>query len=125
MIGRQAYSKASDIYSFGMIMWEMITWQMPWQEFNTFQVSLAQHVLTKKHTSKGWVLEVTCNGQVLPWRSAIISGAPHQTVCVYVCACAEPRVRVCAAAGSQGYCLERRLAVVRESFAAGRFGCRS
>lgn len=41
-----------------MIMWEMITWQMPWQEFNTFQVSLAKHVLTKKHTSKGWVLKV-------------------------------------------------------------------
>ena len=49
-----------------MIMWEMVTWQMPWQDFNTFQVSLADHVLIKKHTSMGQVLQVTCDGQLLP-----------------------------------------------------------
>ena len=38
----QAYSKAADVFSFGMILWELITWQMPWEEMGVFQVHL-QH----------------------------------------------------------------------------------
>ena len=33
------HSKAADVYSFGIIMWEMMTWDMPWEELNPFQVS--------------------------------------------------------------------------------------
>ena len=34
----QAYSKAADVFSFGVILWELITWQMPWEELGVFQV---------------------------------------------------------------------------------------
>ena len=36
----QAYSKAADVFSFGVILWELITWQMPWEELGVFQVHL-------------------------------------------------------------------------------------
>ena len=38
----QAYSKAADVFSFGVILWELITWQMPWKELGVFQVSLCK-----------------------------------------------------------------------------------
>jgi len=34
----QAYSKAADVFSFGVILWELVTWQMPWEELGVFQV---------------------------------------------------------------------------------------
>ena len=34
----QAYSTAADVYSFGLILWELLTWQLPWAELGPFQV---------------------------------------------------------------------------------------
>ena len=29
----QAFSPKSDVYSYGIIMWEMLTWQLPWPDY--------------------------------------------------------------------------------------------
>ena len=34
----QAYSTAADVYSFGLILWELLTWQLPWADLGPFQV---------------------------------------------------------------------------------------
>ena len=38
VVAYQQYSKAADVYSFGIILWELLTWQVPWGDLNPFQV---------------------------------------------------------------------------------------
>lgn len=40
-IATQSFSKAADVYSFGIILWELITWQLPWEAFGPFQIMVA------------------------------------------------------------------------------------
>lgn len=34
----KAYTLSSDVFSFGMIMFELLTWQLPWPEYEKVQV---------------------------------------------------------------------------------------
>jgi serine/threonine protein kinase len=38
ILGGQGYTYSSDVYSFGIIMWEFMTWQVPWHECGPWQV---------------------------------------------------------------------------------------
>ena len=38
ILGGKGYSFSSDVYSFGMIMWEFLTWQVPWHDCGPWQV---------------------------------------------------------------------------------------
>ena len=37
VVTQQHYSKAADVYSFGLILWELLTWQLPWADLGPFQ----------------------------------------------------------------------------------------
>ena len=38
VVSKHDYSKAADVYAFGIILWEMMTWRLPWDDLNPFQV---------------------------------------------------------------------------------------
>lgn len=62
VITRQEYSKAADIFSFGIILWELLVWRLPWEELGPFQVgafpafeklSLIFHCMSSAPTTRG------------------------------------------------------------------------
>lgn len=38
VIAHQNFSKASDVYAFGLIMWELLTWALPFEQSSSYQV---------------------------------------------------------------------------------------
>ncbi|KAK9862943.1 hypothetical protein WJX84_012116 [Apatococcus fuscideae] len=41
VITRQEYSKAADVFSFGIILWELLVWRLPWEELGPFQIMVS------------------------------------------------------------------------------------
>lgn len=35
----EPYGEKADVYSYGVVLWEMLTAQLPWADLNTMQVS--------------------------------------------------------------------------------------
>lgn len=38
ILAGKGYTFSSDIYSFGIILWEFMTWRVPWHEYGPWQV---------------------------------------------------------------------------------------
>ena len=41
ILAGRGYTFSSDIYSFGIILWEFLTWRVPWHEYGPWQVRRA------------------------------------------------------------------------------------
>jgi serine/threonine protein kinase len=39
VLSGKSYTFAADVYSFGVILWEMLTWQVPWHDMGPWQVT--------------------------------------------------------------------------------------
>ncbi|DBB05340.1 TPA: hypothetical protein ACH3X3_010560 [Trebouxia sp. C0006] len=63
VVCKHDYSKAADVYSFGIILWEMMTWRLPWDDLNPFQIML---VLTQQRDRPEIPPLDTLPGQPLP-----------------------------------------------------------
>ena len=37
MLAGKSYARAADVYSFGIILWELATWRIPWEDLGPWQ----------------------------------------------------------------------------------------
>ena len=45
VLAGKRYDCAADVYSFGIILWELLTWQIPWEDLGPWQVILSTLLL--------------------------------------------------------------------------------
>jgi Protein tyrosine and serine/threonine kinase len=38
VITHMIHSRKADMYAFGIVLWELMTWELPWEDMGTFQV---------------------------------------------------------------------------------------
>jgi hypothetical protein len=56
------HSRKADMYAFAIVLWELLTWELPWEDMGTFQVRssplqwvcwvervLHDHITTRSH----------------------------------------------------------------------------
>ena len=49
------------MFSFGVVLWELITWQMPWEELGVFQVRSGLHLYSSMCLLHSNFLFVVCS----------------------------------------------------------------
>lgn len=74
----QKHSKAADVYSFGIVLWELMTWQVPWDDYNQFQVQCSLRAGTKAHLPD---LEYAFRVVMTDLRCPSMNNAVHLALC--------------------------------------------
>jgi serine/threonine protein kinase len=89
VIGHRQLSPASDVYSLGVLLWQMLTSQQPWQGFSEYKILSA--VVTGEHQL---VWPDACSAPAGVFRAAWYSIVALGQACIDPKACRRPSMSV-------------------------------
>lgn len=72
------YDRAADVYAFGVILWEILTWQVPWDDLGPWQVSAIPSQLLQ------WLLMLVAHLQYLSCCTTLVAFAIYVTIQQYM-----------------------------------------